>query len=243
MTSATCICNLELVLPAHSSPTVKRRRLASELRRYREVAGLTNEEVATRLEWSMAKISRIENARVSVLPRDVKFLLREYGLSERNEAWELLLTLARESRTKGWWHQYGDAIPDWFQVYVGLEAEAATVSKYDSEFVPGLLQTDDYARAIHRASFIKETDEEIERRVQVRIARQELLTANGRPELWFILDEAVIRRLVGGKDAMRRQLLHLVEATTLPNVTIQVIPFAAGAHPSMDGPFTILRFP
>jgi hypothetical protein len=117
------------------------------------------------------------------------------------------------------------------------------VSKYDSEFVPGLLQTEDYTRAIHRASFIKETDEEVERRVQLRIARQELLTADGRPELWFILDEAVIRRLVGGKDAIRRQLRHLVEVVALPNVTIQVISFAAGAHPSMDGPFTILGFP
>src|ERR1700691_6567140 len=121
-------------MPTHSSPTVKRRRLAAELRTYRDGVGLTIEEVAQRLEWSMAKISRIENARVSVLPRDVKFLLREYGLSEQDDAWELLLTLARESRTKGWWQQYGDAIPDWFQVYVGLEAEAATVHKYDSEF-------------------------------------------------------------------------------------------------------------
>jgi hypothetical protein len=230
-------------LPAHSSPTVKRRRLASELRRYREVASLTIEEVATRLEWSMAKISRIENARVSVLPRDVKFLLREYGLSEQDEAWELLLTLARESRTKGWWQQYGDAIPDWFQVYVGLEAEAATVHKYDSEFVPGLLQTEDYARAIHRAYLVGEPDEEIERRVQVRMARQDLLTSDGQPEVWSVLNEAVIRRVVAGKEAMKRQLLRLVEATAMVNVTLQVIPFAAGAHSSMGGPFSMLSFP
>src|SRR6266496_3315388 len=137
-------------MPARSSPTVKRRRLAAELRRYREQAGLTIEDVAERLEWSSAKISRIENARVSVLPRDVKFLLGVYGSAEGEER-ELLLTLARESRQKGWWHQYGDAIPESFEIYVGLEAEAATLRNYESEFVPGLLQTEDYARAVHRA--------------------------------------------------------------------------------------------
>src|SRR6266702_1696038 len=120
-------------MPAHSSPTVKRRRLAAELRSYRDRAGLTIEEVAQRLEWSSAKISRIENARVSVLPRDVKFLLSAYGLSDDDEVWEVMLTLARESRQKGWWHQYGEAVPDWFEVFVGLEADATTIEGYDAE--------------------------------------------------------------------------------------------------------------
>ena len=149
-------------MPAHSSPTVKRRRLAAELRSYRDRAGLTIEEVAQRLEWSTAKISRIENARVSVLPRDVKFLLGVYGVEENGEEWEALLALARESRQKGWWYAYGDAIPEGFETYVGLEADATTLRTYESEYVPGLLQTEDYARAVMRATMLTASDEEIE---------------------------------------------------------------------------------
>jgi transcriptional regulator with XRE-family HTH domain len=133
-------------MPTHSSPTVKRRRLAAELRRYRDQAGMTIEDVASRLEWSSAKISRIENSRVSVLPRDVKFLLTAYELTDQDEAWDVMLTLSRESRSRGWWHQYGDAVPDWFEVFVGLEAEATTIYNSDSEYVPGLLHTKEYAR-------------------------------------------------------------------------------------------------
>src|SRR5215472_620634 len=213
-------------MPARTSPTVKRRRLAAELRRYREQAGLTIEEVAERLEWSTAKISRIENVRVGVLPRDVKFLLREYGLGDADPAWDVLLTLARESRQKGWWQQYGDAVPDWFEVYVGLEADATTRSAYHAEFVPGLLQTADYARAVHRAFLIAATDEEIEQRVKVRMARQELLTGPDSPQAWLVLNEAVIRRVVGGRGVMRAQLTRLAEASaSLPNLTLQVVPF------------------
>jgi len=230
-------------MPARSSPTVKRRRLAAELRRYRDAAALTIDEVADRLEWSTAKISRIENARVSVLPRDVKFLLGLYGLTASDEAWEPLLTLSRESRQKGWWQQYGEAVPDWFEVYVGLEAEAATIWTYDAEFVPGILQTEDYARAVHQAQLPAATEEEIERLVSVRMARQELLTSDDAPDLWLVLNEAVIRRVVGGAVTMREQLKHLTQASKRPNVTIQVVPFTAGAHPAMDGSFHLLSFP
>jgi transcriptional regulator with XRE-family HTH domain len=230
-------------MPALSSPTVKRRRLAAELRHHREAAGLTIDDVAERLEWSSAKISRIENARVSVLPRDVKFLLSAYGLTDRDEAWDVMLTLARESRQKGWWHRYGEAVPDWFEVFVGLEADAATIQGYDAEFVPGLLQTQEYARAVHRAQLMTATDEEIEQRVKVRMARQELLTFDGAPQVWLVLNEAVIRRLVGGRAAMHGQLTRLLETASLPNVTLQVLPFSAGAHPAMDGSFKILGFP
>src|SRR5260370_42418431 len=180
-----------------SSPTVKRRRLAAELRHYRDAAGLTIDDVAERLEWSTAKISRIENARVSVLPRDVKFLLGVYGRSEGDQAWDVLLTLARESRQKGWWHQYGDAIPDWFEVYVGLEAEAANVSSYHAEFIPGLIQTKDYARAVHKAALITATDDEIEQLVSVRMARQELLASTDALQVWLELNETVLRPLGG----------------------------------------------
>jgi transcriptional regulator with XRE-family HTH domain len=230
-------------VPARSSPTVKRRRLAAELRHRREQAGLTIDDVAERLEWSTAKISRIENARVGVLPRDVKFLLGVYGVPNTDPGYEVLLTLARESRQKGWWQQYGEAVPDWFEVYVGLEAEATGLSSYDAEFVPGLLQTGDYARAVHRASLINASDEEIEQWVKVRMARQELLTSADAPQYWLVLNEAVIRRVVGGRSVMHEQLLRLAEATKQPNLTLQVVPFSAGAHAAMDGSFIILSFP
>jgi transcriptional regulator with XRE-family HTH domain len=230
-------------MPARSSPTVKRRRLAAELRRLREEADLTIDDVAERLEWSTAKISRIENARVSVMPRDVRFLLRTYGFDESDTGFEVLLTLARESRQRGWWQQYGEAIPDWFQVFVGLEAEAATIWGYDAEFVPGILQTEEYARAVHRAQLVNASSEEIDRLVRVRMERQELLKSDDAPELWLVLNEAVIRRVVGGRDVMRAQLERLVEASSLPNVTLQIVPFSAGAHPAMDGTFKLLTFP
>ncbi|MDX6390559.1 MAG: hypothetical protein QOJ73_1622 [Streptosporangiaceae bacterium] len=226
-----------------SSPTVKRRRLAAELRHYRDAAGLTIDDVAERLEWSSAKISRIENSRVSVLPRDVKFLLGVYGLTDADEAWNVMLALARESRERGWWHQYGDAVPDWFEVYVGLEADAASIDAYDAEFVPGLIQTEDYARAITRAKLSDVADDDLARIVGVRMKRQELLTVADGPHIWFVINEAVVRRLVGGRAVMRRQLERLLKVADLPRVQLQIVPFEAGAHPSMDGSFSILAFP
>jgi len=224
-----------------SSPTVKRRRLAAELRRYREASRLTIEQVAERLEWSSGKISKIENARVSVLPRDVKFLLGVYGVDEGTER-ELLLVLAKESRQRGWWQQYGDAVPEWFGVYIGLESEATSVSSYHGEYVTGLLQTPDYARAVHRATLIRATDQEIDQIVQVRIARQERLESPDAPQLWVVLNEAVIRRMVGSRAVMHDQLQRLVGASQARNITLQVLPFTAGAHAAMDSPFRILGF-
>ena len=229
-------------MAGRSSPTVKRRRLAAELRHLREAAGLTIDEVAERLEWSTAKISRIENARVSVLPRDVKFLLTVYGLTGTDDSWDVLTSLARESRQKGWWQQHGEAVPDWFEVFVGLEAEATTISGYEAEFVPGVLQTKEYARAVHRAQLVTATADEIDRLVRVRLARQELLISEDAPQLWLVLNEAVILRAVGGRDTMRAQLERLIEASSLPNVTLQIVPFSAGAHPAMDGSFKLLSF-
>jgi transcriptional regulator with XRE-family HTH domain len=230
-------------MPSHSSPTVKRRRLAAELRRRRDEAGMTIEEVADQLEWSAAKISRIENSRVSVLPRDVKFLLRTYGAEEGTEEWEALLVLSRESRQKGWWNAHGDAIPEWFATYVGLEADATTMRTYESEVVPGLLQTEDYARAVHEATMLTATEEEIEKQVAVRMARQDRLTAANTPQIWVVINEAVIRRIVGGAEVMCAQLVALAEASGRPNLTLQVLPFSVGAHAGMDGAFMILGFP
>jgi hypothetical protein len=204
---------------------------------------MTIEEVAEQLEWSSGKISRIENSRVSVLPRDVKFLLRTYGAEEGSEEWEALLNLARESRQTGWWHAYGEAIPEWFETYVGLEADATALRTYESEVVPGLLQTDDYARAVHRATMITADDDEIEKQVAVRMARQDRLAAVDTPQIWAVVNEAVIRRVVGGKAVMSAQLARLTETSMQPNITLQVLPFVVGAHAGMDGAFMILGFP
>ena len=169
---------------------------------------MTIEQVAEALEWSTGKVSKIENARVSVLPRDARKLLDTYGITEGEER-ELLLQLARESRERGWWQQYGEAIPDWFATYVGLEAEASTISSYQAEIVPGLLQTERYAAALHRAELIKATEEAVERHVMVRMERQARLKQPDAPQLWVVLNEAVLRRLIGERAIMHEQLTRL----------------------------------
>jgi transcriptional regulator with XRE-family HTH domain len=224
-----------------SSPTVRRRRLAAELHRLRQVSKLTIEQVAEALEWSPGKVSKIENARVSVLPRDARKLLETYGVPAGDER-ELLLSLARESRQRGWWQNYGEAIPEWFATYVGLEAEAVTISSYRAETVPGLLQTERYAAALHRAAMVNATEEEIGRHVAVRMERQARLTQPDAPNFWVVLNEAVIRRIVGERAVMHEQLGKLIEAASAPNVTLQVLPFSSGAHASMDSAFSILGF-
>ena len=224
-----------------SSPTVRRRRLAAELRRLRQASKLTIEQVAESLEWSSGKVSKIENARVSVLPRDARRLLDAYGVTEGQER-DLLLSLARESRERGWWQQYGETVPEWFATYVGLEAEASAISVYRAEIVPGLLQTQRYAAALHRAELINATEEEIERHVAVRMERQARLKQPDAPQLWVVLNEAVIRRMIGERAIMHEQLMKLAEVANAPNITLQVLPFSAGAHASMDSAFSILSF-
>ncbi len=224
-----------------SSPTVRRRRLATELHRLRQASKLTIEQVAETLEWSPGKVSKIENARVSVMPRDVRRLLDIYGIAEGQER-EMLLTLARESRERGWWQQYGEAVPEWFATYVGLEAEASTISAYQAETVPGLLQTQRYAAALHRAALMNATEEEIERHVTVRMERQARLKQAEAPALWVVLNEAVLRRTIGERAIMHGQLMKLAEVADAPNITLQVLPFSAGAHASMDSAFSIVSF-
>lgn len=230
-------------MPTAGSPTVKRRRLAAALRRHRDQAGLTLEEVAGQLEWSPGKISRIENARVSVLPRDVKYLLRVYGATEGEPEWDNLLTLAQESREKGWWHAYGNAIPQLLETYVGLEATASTVRGYEPETVPALLRTEGYCRALARAVAPRASDEQISRQAEVCLARQERLADPGGPRLHTVLGEAALRRMTGGPGVMRGQLARLAGLSRQPAVTLQILPFSAGAHAAMDGAFTILGFP
>jgi transcriptional regulator with XRE-family HTH domain len=224
-----------------SSPTVRRRRLAAELHRLRQASKLTIEQVADQLEWSPGKVSKIENARVSVMPRDARKLLDVYGITEGQER-DLLLSLARESRARGWWQQYGETVPEWFATYVGLEAEATAISAYQAEIVPGLLQTQRYAAALHRAALMDATDDEIERHVAVRMERQQRLSQPDAPKLWVVLNEAVIRRMVGERAIMHEQMAKLAEAASAPNITLQVLPFSAGAHASMDSAFSVLSF-
>jgi transcriptional regulator with XRE-family HTH domain len=220
------------------SPTIRRRRLGAELRRRRESAGVTIENVADRMECSASKISRIETGHTSATPRDVRDMLGIYGVS--GDECEELVQISREARQKGWWHPYSTVLTG---AYVGLEAAADSIRAYEQQVVPGLLQTEEYARAMIRAARPDISANEVERRVSVRLGRQSLLTQDDPIDLWVVLDEAVVSRPVGGDAVMRAQLRRLVEAADLPNVTIQVLPFEAGAHAGMDGTFAILDFP
>jgi transcriptional regulator with XRE-family HTH domain len=228
-------------MASEHSPTVRRRRLALELRRLREAAGLTCEEVADHLECSASKISRVETGRVSVSPRDVRDMLELYGVPAEQR--ESLVQLARDSRQKGWWHAYSDAIMPQFATYLGLESAASEIRIYEVNLIPGLLQTEDYARAVIRAGAMNSPSEDVERRVALRMARQPALTRDNPPKIWSVLDEAALRRRVGGTELMRLQLEHLLAQAALPNVAVQVIPFTGGAHPAMGRPFVILVFP
>ena len=220
--------------------TVGSRRLVIELKRFREAAGLTGEQVAEQMGWSLAKVYRIEGNKVRVLPRDAQRLLRLYGIG--GEQAEAVMELARAARAKDWWHQYSGAIPEWFQFYVGLEAAASAMQEYCAELVTGLLQTEAYARAVMAAAARSDTGE-MDRQVAVRLERQKRLTAPDAPSLWVVLDEAVLRRQVGGPAVMAGQLAHIGQMAAQPNVTVQVLPFTAGAHPAMLGSFTVMQFP
>ncbi len=223
--------------------TVPRRQLGRYLRDLRNGQRLTVRAAAERLEWSEAKIWRIETGQVGLRSLDVEAMCRIYGAAP--DLTEALMGLAKETKAKGWWHSYGDVIPEGFDVYIGLEEAAASFSWYESELVPGLLQTEGYARAVIGADNPGVGDEEIDRRVHVRIARQALLTrVTAAPELKIVLNEAIVRRPVGGADVMVAQLRRLLDASELPNVALRVMPFSAGLHPGiMSGPFEILRFP
>jgi transcriptional regulator with XRE-family HTH domain len=223
-------------------PTVQRMLVGARLRRLRTEMGLTREEAAEAIRASEWKIHRLENGQVGFKERDIVDLLRLYEVSDPGEVAEFV-ALAREANTPGWWQHYGDVLPQWFRTYVDLEAAAAVIRTYEGQFVPGLLQTDDYMRAVVQGAHLEDSNEEVGRRVRLRMARQILLTSEQPPRLWAVVDEAALRRPVGGREVMRGQLERLVEATKLPNVTLQVLPFDAGAHPAMVGSFSILRFP
>ena len=223
-----------------AGPTVRRMLVGAELRRLRTAKGLSREQAGQAIRASEWKIHRLENGQVRFKERDVVDLLRLYGVTDPDEV-AAFVALAREANTPGWWQRYGDVLPQWFRTYVDLEAAASLIRTYEGQLVPGLLQTDDYIRAvIHDASL--GSSEDVGRRVRLRMARQTLLTREHPPRLWAVVDEAALRRPVGGRQVMRGQLERLIAATKLPNVTLQILPFAGGAHPAMVGAFSILRF-
>lgn len=227
-------------MASNVNPTVRRRRLGQELRRLRELKGMTAEEVAERLLVSQSKISRLENGRRSISQRDVRDLCGVYEVEDHRIV-DSLMQMAKDSRQQGWWHSFGD-IP--YSVYIGLETDAASLRVYDPQVVPGLLQTRQYAEALIAGALPETAAADIEKRVQVRVRRQERISAAENPlRLWTVLDEAALRRVVGNGSVMRDQLEHLVEQSQLPHVTVQVIPFEMGAHPGLNGQYAILEFP
>ncbi|MEU4781966.1 helix-turn-helix transcriptional regulator [Micromonospora sp. NPDC023633] len=215
--------------------------LGAQLRRLRESSGVTREGAGWEIRASESKISRMELGRVGFKERDVADLLTLYGVTAPAER-EALLKLARDANSPGWWHRYGDVLPNWFQSYLGLEAAAALIRSYEVQFVPGLLQTREYARAVVLLGHGRAAPAEIERRVALRMQRQRLLHRENPPQLWAVVDEAALRRPIGGPRVMREQVAALIEATKSPNIRLQVIPFAAGGHAAAGGAFTILRF-
>ncbi|MGW5683694.1 helix-turn-helix domain-containing protein [Nonomuraea sp. NPDC003754] len=223
-------------------PTVLRILLGAQLRRLRTAKGISREDAGYAIRASHAKISRLELGQVSFKERDVADLLTMYGVTDPGDR-ARLLDLARQANQPGWWHKYNDLLPNWFEVYIGLEGAASIIRTYENQFVPGLLQTPDYARAVISLAHDKAPKSEMERRVTLRMTRQERLGGERPVALWAVLDEAVLRRALGGNETMRGQIGHLIEVADLPNVTVQVMPFERGGHAAAGGAFSILRFP
>ena len=227
---------------AASGPTVLRMLLGGQLRRLREAADITPDQAGYEIRASRSKISRLEHGRVGFKERDVADLLSLYGVTDDDER-RHMLTLAERANSPGWWARYDDVLPDWFETYIGLEQATSLIRTYELQFVPGLFQTEDYARAVtvlgHRAA----PAEEIERRVSLRLKRQEILArAEPVPKVWAVIDESALRRPLGGREVMRAQLRHLIEVTESPQVTLQIMPFDRGGHSAAGGSFAILRF-
>jgi transcriptional regulator with XRE-family HTH domain len=228
--------------PMTDTPPVRRRLLGASLRRLREQAGFTLDDAARVLECDRSKISRIETGQRGIRPKELRELLAEYGVDQRRA--DALATIARQASQTGWWQTYGLVLDDAYQDFISLEASAQTIWTYEAQLVPGLLQTEDYARAIAAASLVAETQDEREQYVQARLTRQQILTRDAPLQFWAILSEGALRQLVGGPQVMKAQLRYLTQvATSRPNVNLQVLPFAAGAHAATSGPFVIMKFP
>lgn len=223
---------------ARTSPTVKRRRIAAELRRLRRDTGMTAEEAAHEVGVSKSAVSRIEKAESTPQVGTAERFFRTYGVAE--EDIPPLLDIVRQARKRGWWQRWNDVLPEWFDTYIGLESEASHVAGYEPQLIPGILQTSDYARAVIRAGHPNATETEVEKRVDLRMQRQNRDTPLA---AWLVVDEACLRRVVRNPDVMRAQLKRLLDASEEPHNDIQVLPFAAGEHGSIGSPFSILSFP
>lgn len=222
-------------------PTILRIVLGTQLRRLREAAGISREAAGDAIRGSHAKISRLELGRTGYKERDVSDLLALYGVTDLRECAEFL-NLARQASIPGWWHRYNDVLPPWFEQLLGLEEAASVIRTYEVQFVPGLLQTEEYARACTRLGHPRATEKETERRVRLRMERQEVLGRPHAPKLWAVVDEAALSRPLGGPEVMRAQVDHLLWAAKQPNITLQVAPFTIGGLAAAGGPVTILRF-
>jgi transcriptional regulator with XRE-family HTH domain len=229
-------------MPVTVGPTVRRRRLGSELRRLRESQSIKLEEVAERLGLAPSTLSRIETGKAPTRTAYLNSMLELYGVEDPSQR-QVLLEMAREGHRKGWWTVWDGVLPTGFGIYVGLEAEAASLRVYEAQVVHGLLQTEEYARAVMTTVRRRQTPEEIDRLVALRLQRQEVLMRADPLELWIILDEAVLRRMTAPAAVMHRQLEHLCDASNWPSVTLQVLTFGSGLHPGLGGPFAIIEFP
>jgi len=232
------------VAVSRGGPTVVRVLLGARLRRLRESSGITRAEAGYQIRASTAKISRLENGRVGLKERDIADLLAFYGVDDEHRA--AMMELARRANAQGWWAEFGEVVPDWFEIYVGLEQATSVIRTYEVQFVPGLLQTEDYARCVallgHLAGPAEQPAEQIDRRVRLRLRRQGLLDGPDPPSLCAVVDEAALRRPLGGSQVMRAQLAHLIKISDRPNVVVQIMPFRRGGHAAAGGSFTIMRF-
>jgi transcriptional regulator with XRE-family HTH domain len=226
---------------ARGGPTVLRIMLGTQLRRLREASGITPEQAGYEIRGSRSKISRLEHGRVGFKERDVEDLLTLYGVTDPQDR-AGMLSLAQRANTPGWWARYHDIIPDWLEPYLGLEMAASLIRNFELQFVHGLLQTEDYARAVTSLGFGPHAGDQVERRVRLRMQRQDVLTDSDPPRAWFVIDEAALRRPIGGRQVMRAQMKHLLDMASLPQITLQVVPFRHGGHAGAGGAFTILRF-
>lgn len=227
---------------AGGGPTVRRIMLGSQLRRLREAKGVSREDAGYHIRGSESKISRLELGRVSFKERDVEDLLTLYGVTEEVER-APFMALVREANQQGWWQSFSEVLPNWFQPYIGLEESASLIRTYELQFIPGLLQTEDYARAIITQGNRGVPKEDIDARVNVRLNRQKVLNRENAPRLWVVIDEAALRRPIGGVKTMKAQIEHLIDLMATPSLTLQVMPFDFGGHAAEGGAFSILRFP
>ncbi|MFJ5532522.1 helix-turn-helix domain-containing protein [Streptomyces sp. NPDC093261] len=229
-------------MAGHLVPTVRRRRLGADLRRLREAAGVKMEDAAGRIDTDRTKISRVETGRQSIKPVEVEALLKLYGV-EDEQMIQALRTLAREGRRKNWWQQYSDGLSATFRERLAIESDAAVIRQYSQAYIPGLLQTADYAETVIRAADRSLPDSEIDTLVRVRLERQEALKRDKAPQYICLLDEAVLRRPIGSPTVMAAQLRALLEVSELPDLLIQIVPFEQGWHAGLDGPFEIFSYP